>query len=238
MGYMAETIYATRDINKAIRAQIKKGAATRIEGLTGQDSIAVGLKGDAKITIIGESGDFFGALNEGPTLLLKGNSGRYLGDTFISGKIVIEGDCGDGAGTNMLGGDILIKGDAGKRVGSGMKGGVIIVDGDVDDELGLHLFSGDILVTGDCGKNVGQFMSGGSIFVNGKIGSLGENARSEKPDKNDKLKLTNYLTKQNLLGEYKFKKVIGVVEIPLPVIRNSFGLGSKTENAEDTNSEL
>jgi glutamate synthase domain-containing protein 3 len=238
MGYMAETIYATRDINKAIRAQIKKGAATRIEGLTGQDSIAVGLRGDAKITIIGESGDFFGALNEGTTLLLKGNSGRYLGDTLISGKIVVEGDCGDGVGTNMLGGDILIKGDSGKRVGSGMKGGVIIVDGDVDDELGLHLFNGDILVTGDAGKNVGQFMSGGSIFVNGKIGSLGENAKSEKPDKNDKLKLTNFLTKQNLLGEYKFKKVMAVEEIPFTAIRNSFGLGSKTEGTEDTNSEL
>ena len=61
---------------------------------------------------------------------------------------------------------------------------------------------------------------------------------TEKPDKNDKLKLTNYLTKQNLLGEYKFKKVIGVAEIPFTTIRNSFGLGSKTENAEDTNSEL
>jgi glutamate synthase domain-containing protein 3 len=237
MGYMAETIYATRDINKAIRAQIKKGAATRIEGLTGQDSIAVGLKGDAKITIIGESGDFFGALNEGTTLLLKGNSGRYLGDTLITGKIVVEGDCGDGVGTNMLGGDILIKGNAENRVGAGMKGGVIIVDGDVGDELGLHLFNGDILVTGDAGKNVGQFMSGGSIFVNGKIGSLGENAKSEKPDKNDKLKLTNYLTKQNLLGEYKFKKVIGVEEIPYTAIRNAFGIESIIDSAKNSNSE-
>jgi glutamate synthase domain-containing protein 3 len=237
MGYMAETIYATRDINKAIRAQIKKGAATRIEGLTGQDSISVGLKGDAKITIIGESGDFFGALNEGATLLLKGNSGRYLGDTLISGKIVVEGDCGDGVGTNMLGGEILIRGDSGKRVGAGMKGGVIIVDGNVDDELGLHKFGGDILITGDCGKNVGQFMSGGNIFVNGKIGSLGENAKSEKPDKADKLKLTNYLTKQNLLGEFKFKKVTCIKEIPLSIIRNSFGLGSKSESGENTNSE-
>ncbi len=235
---MADTIYTTRDINKAIRAQIKKGAATRIEGLTGQDNIAVGLKGDAKITIIGESGDFFGSLNDGTTLLLKGNSGRYLGDTFISGKIVVEGNCSDGAGTNMLGGEIVIKGNAGKRVGSGMKGGVIIVDGNVDDELGLHQFSGDILVTGDVKESVGKFMSGGNIFVNGKIGSLGENAKIEKPDKNDKLKLTNYLTKQNLLGEFTFKKITCDKEIPFAVIMNSFGLGSKTEGAENTSSEL
>ena len=89
---MAETIYSTKDINRAIRAQIKKGAATRIEGLTNQDSIAVGLEKDAKITIIGKAGDFFGALNNGTTLLLRGSSGRFLGDTMTSGKIVCEGE--------------------------------------------------------------------------------------------------------------------------------------------------
>jgi len=59
-----------------------------------------------------------------------------------------------------------------------------------------------------------------------------------KPDKADKLKLTNYLTKQNLLGEFKFKKVTCIKEIPFSIIRNSFGLGSKPESGENTNSEL
>lgn len=226
---MAETIYTTRDINRAIRAQMKKGAATRIEGLTGQDNIAVGLESDVKITIIGEAGDFFGALNNGTTLLLKGDSGRYLGDTMASGIIVVEGKAGNGVGANMHSGEIIIKGTAGSRVGVGMKGGVIIIDGDVDDELGLHLFEGDILVTGNAGKNVGRFMTGGRIFVNDKIKSLGENAKAQKPDKSDKMKLTNILTKQNLLGEFKFKKVTSKREIPFQMIKNSFGLSTKKE---------
>lgn len=224
---MPETIYATKDINKAIRTQIKKGAATRIEGLTGQDNIAVGLSGDSKITIIGDAGDFFGALNDGTTLLLKGNSGRFLGDTMVSGKIVVNGSVKDGAGINLRGGEIIIKGNAGSKVGAGMKGGAIIIDGDVGDELGLYLYEGDVVVTGDAGKGVGNFMLGGNIFVNGKIESLGENARSQRPDKNDKLKLTNYLTEQNIIGEFKFKKVTSEREIPLQIIESSFGLTPK-----------
>lgn len=224
---MAETIYTTRDINRAIRAQMKKGAATRIEGLTGQDNIAVGLEGDVKITIIGEAGDFFGALNCGTTLLLKGNSGRFLGDTMSSGKIVVEGKASDGAGANLHGGEIIIKGNAGGRIGVGMKGGMIIIDGDVGDELGVNLFGGDILITGNAGKNVGRSMTGGNIFVNGKIKSLGENAKALKPGKSDKLKLTNFLTKQNLMGEFKFKKVISKREIPLDTIKSAFGMSIK-----------
>jgi glutamate synthase domain-containing protein 3 len=227
---MAETIYATRDINRAIRAQMKKGATTRIEGLTGQDSIAVGLSTDAKITILGDAGDFFGALNDGATLLLKGSSGRFLGDSMLSGKIVVNGDVKDGTGANMFGGEIIIKGKAGSKVGAGMKGGAIIIDGNVGDELGLHLYEGDIVVTGDAGKKVGRFMLGGNIYINGEIGSIGDDAKSEKPDKKDKLKLTNYLTKQNISGEFKFKKVTSTNRIPIHVIKSSFGLISKKED--------
>lgn len=229
---MAETIYATKDINEAIRAQMKKDATTRIEGLTGQDNIAVGLRSDSKITIMGDSGDFFGSLNNGATLLLKGNSGRFLGDTMLSGKIVVNGNVDDGPGANMFSGEIIIKGNAGSKVGAGMKGGVIIIDGDVGDELGMNLYNGDIIVTGNVGKKVGRSMLGGTIFINGEIGGLGENARSQKPDKKDKLKLTNYLTEQNILGEFKFKKVMSTNEVPLQSIISSFGLISKKGNVQ------
>jgi glutamate synthase domain-containing protein 3 len=224
---MAETIYATKDINSAIRAQIKKGAATRIEGLSAQDNIAVGLKGSTKITIIGEAGDFFGALNSGPTLLLKGTAGRFCGDTMSDGDIVVEGTAGDGVGANMQGGLILIKETAGSKVGCGMKGGAVIIDDDVGDDLGLYLIGGDIIVTGNAGANVGRSMLGGSIFVNGDISSLGENASVQKPDKSDKMRLTSYLTEQNLVGEFKFKKITCEVEIPEDDLRNSFDFTSK-----------
>ncbi len=224
---MAEEIYASKDINKAIRAQIKKGATTRIEGLSGQHNIAVALSKDTKVTIVGDAGDFFGALNDGTTLFVKGNSGRFLGDTMLSGKIVINGDVGDGAGANMCGGRIIIKGNAGLKVGTGMKEGAIVIEGDVGDELGMYLYDGDIVVTGDAKKMVGMLMSGGRIFINGKIGGLGENAQVQKLDKNDRLKLTNYLTEENILGEFKFKKVVCEKKIPLQLIRSSLGMTSK-----------
>jgi glutamate synthase domain-containing protein 3 len=224
---MADTIYATKDINSAIRAQIKKGAATRIEGLTDQDSIAVGLSSETKITIIGNAGDFFGALNDGPTLLLNGNAGRFCGDTMSSGDIVVEGSAGDGVGANMQGGLIFIKGDAGSKVGCGMKGGAIIIDDDVKDDLGLFLMGGDIVITGSAGKNVGVSIIGGNIFVNGKIKSLGAGARVQKPNKEDKLRLTDYLTQQNLTGEFKFKKVTSELEISDEDLKRSFYLSSK-----------
>ncbi|UCE75244.1 MAG: hypothetical protein JSV56_05945 [Methanomassiliicoccales archaeon] len=235
---MADTIYATKDINKAIRAQLKKGAATRIEGLTSQDNIAVGLFSDTKITIVGDAGDFFGALNDGTTLLLKGNSGRFLGDTMTSGRIVVEGNVGDGVGINMRGGQIMIKGQAGSKVGAGMKGGLIIIDDDVGDELGLNLFNGDIVVTGNAGKNVGLNMYGGSIFVNGEIKSLGKNAKVQKPDKNDKLKLTDFLTEQNLLGEFKFRKVASENELPFDVIKKSFNFTLKKQQNNKEKNEM
>jgi glutamate synthase domain-containing protein 3 len=227
MGHMAETIYASKDINSAIRTQSKKGAATRIEGLSGQDSIAVGLSGETRITIIGEAGDFFGALNNGPTLLLKGNAGRFCGDTMSGGDILVEGSAKEGVGANMKGGMILIKGTAGSKTGCGMTQGAIIIDGDVGDDLGLYMIGGDIIITGDAGKNVGRSMLGGNIFVNGNIESLGENASVQKPDKNDKLRLTNYLTQQNLLGEFKFKKITCEYDIPEEELRNSFDMISK-----------
>lgn len=236
---MAETIYATKDINKAIRAQIKKGAATRIEGLSGQDSIAVGLGMDVKVTIVGDAGDFFGALNEGTTLSIEGNSGRFLGDSMISGNIMVSGDAKEGLGANMYGGSIIVRGSAGSNVGAGMKGGVVIIDGDVGDYTGIHMFDGDIVIIGDAKKKVGMMMLGGSIYINGKIGSLGKNAMTQKLDNNDRLKLTAYLTKEKILGEFKFKKVTCQKEIPFSVIKGAFGFTSKKseKEREDTENE-
>jgi glutamate synthase domain-containing protein 3 len=232
MGFMAETIYATKDINSAIRSQIKKGAATRIEGLSGQDNIAVGLQGDTKITIIGEAGDFFGALNSGPILLLKGTAGRFCGDTMTDGNILVEGSCGDGVGANMDGGLILVRDSAGHKVGCGMKGGALIIDDDVGDDLGLYLIGGDIIITGNAGANVGRSMLGGSIFVNGEIGGLGTNASVKKPNKSDKMRLTNYLTEQNLVGEFKFKKITSEVNIPDDDLRDSFDMTFKRSSSK------
>ena len=45
---------------------------------------------DAKVTMVGSAGDFFGALNGGVTLFIQGEAGRFLGDSMSSGKIIAE----------------------------------------------------------------------------------------------------------------------------------------------------
>lgn len=232
---MAEPLYATKDINKAIRAQIKKGATTRIEGLQGQHNIAVGLTKDTKVTMVGTAGDFFGALNSGVTLLIKGEAGRFLGDSMTAGKIIVDGKAGDGPGANMMGGKILIKGSAGSRVGVGMKGGAIIVNGDGGDLVGENLYGGDILITGDAGMGVGHNMMGGTIFVNGKINSLGKKTKLLRLNRDDRLKLTNILTEQNISGEFKFRKVVAENEISFSILKGL--LGPSTETLKDSQSE-
>lgn len=224
---MAEPLYATKDINKAIREQTKKGATTRIQGLQGQNSIAVGLAKDAKVTMEGSAGDFFGALNAGVTLLIKGEAGRFLGDSMTSGRIIVEGKAGDGPGVNMKGGGIVIKGNAGSRVGAGMKGGSIIINGKAGDLAGENMYGGDILITGDAGMGVGNNMTGGTIYVNGKLSSLGKKAKLLRLNRDDRMKLTNYLTEQNLSGEFKFRKVVAENEIPVSVLAGIMGLSSE-----------
>ncbi|UCF07816.1 MAG: tributyrin esterase [Thermoplasmata archaeon] len=237
MGAMAEPLYATQDINKAIRAQIKKGSTTKIEGLEGQHSIAVGLSMDAKVAIVGAAGDFFGALNNGTTLLITGNAGRYLGDTMKSGKIVVDGDVDSGCGANLQGGEIIVKGSAGDRAGAGAKGGSIIINGNAGDKLGMNLFGGDILITGDAGFDVGSYMLGGTIYVNGKISSLGKQTRLSRLDSHDKLKLTNYLTEQNISGEFKFRKVESEKGVPFDIIKNLMGLSPKKQKEDPSEGE-
>lgn len=228
MGTMAEPLYATRDINKAIRAQIKKGATTRIEGLQGQHNIAVGLTKEAKVTMVGSAGDFFGALNGGITLLIKGEAGRFLGDSMTSGKVIVDGKAGDGPGANMKGGKIVIKGTAGSRVGVGMKGGAIIINGNAGDLVGENLYGGDILITGDAGMGVGHNMLGGTIFVNGKINSLGKKTKLMRLNRDDRLKLTHFLTEQNMSGEFKFRKVVAENEVPFSILKGLLGMSSES----------
>lgn len=207
------TIFSTKDINSAIKNRIKKGKNTRIEGLSGQDSIAVGLTSDIKMDIKGGVGDFFGAMNNGMNLEVKGNAGRFLGDTMFSGMIILNGNVNDGSGICMSGGRIIIKGNAGGSLGGLMSGGTIIVTGDVGDNAGIYMSRGDIIIVGNAGKNTGNMMIGGSIYVGKEVESTGKNTKTIKLSKRDKSKLVRFLTELSVEGEFKFKKIVAKNEI-------------------------
>jgi hypothetical protein len=75
---------------------------------------------------------------------------------------------------------------------------------------------------------VGHNMLGGTIFVNGKISSLGKKTKLMRLNRDDRLKLTNFLTKQNMSGEFKFRKVVAENEVPFSILQGLLGLSSET----------
>ncbi len=72
-------ITTSKEINRILKEKLETQKFVRVSNLAGQDNIAINIEKDARINIDGRAGDFFGALNKGATLILKGNAGRFLG---------------------------------------------------------------------------------------------------------------------------------------------------------------
>jgi glutamate synthase domain-containing protein 2 len=174
---MAEKVVTTRDINIAIKDQLEKSKKVKISGLSGQDSIAVGLEKEIDISVKGTAGDFFGALNKGTIITLTGNARRFLGDTIHSGGIIVNGNVRRGAGLSMQGGIIIIRGEVDGDIGQLNKAGTIIVSENAGDDVGAYMYGGEVIVAGDTGKNLGNWMIGGAIYIGGEIESMGNNAK-------------------------------------------------------------
>lgn len=206
-----EKLSTTKDINKALKEYLKNHRAVTIGGhdspLAGQHSIAVGIY-HGKVTVEGRAGDFFGALNNGATIILKGNAERFLGDTMIKGDIIVEGDVGIGAGTAMVGGTIVVKGDAKGKLGQWNKGGTIIITGSAGDNLGSYMLGGEIIATGDVGINTANWIQGGNIYVGGEIEKLGNNAKIIEIGREEERNIKKLLRKYDIKDRFDFKKIV------------------------------
>ena len=106
----AVKIRSTEEINSAIQDLKKKSSRIKIAGLSGQDSLAVGIEGNVELRLNGNVGKYFGSLNDGSVITLKGNTSSFTGDNMIDGGIIIFGNTGPDAGINMRGGILVIKG--------------------------------------------------------------------------------------------------------------------------------
>jgi len=110
------------EINRAIRKQSRKSKVIKIGGLSGQDSIAVGMDEELELMVIGEAGDFLGALNEKAVITMEGKAGNYVGDCMRGGGIIVNGEVGNGAGAYLSGGIVVIRGNAGNGAGVANRG--------------------------------------------------------------------------------------------------------------------
>lgn len=182
--------------------------AAHLHGLCG------GLK-TGKITIHGDSGDYLGVLNDGATLRVTGNAGRYLVDNMTRGYVFVEGDCGYGAGAYCYGGTIVIYGPAGDFTAVMNKGATILVAGDVGDEVATYMLAGDLIIVGDAGKNLGNYLIRGNIYIRGQWASLGHNTRVEEMMPHDVAKLRGYLEEYGIQADpADFQKIVRLSERP------------------------
>ena len=219
---MEEKVSKTPDINRAISLQMQQSKKIKISGLKGHDSIAIGIEKEIELTVEGEAGDYFGALNHAAILKLNGNSGRFLGDTMSGGGIIVNGYIGGGTGDYMKGGIIVVKGNINGATGRMMTGGVIIVDGNVGENTGLNMCSGDIIIVGNADRALGNWMTGGRIYIGGEFSELGENSKVTDLDMQDVNLLDTYFNHYGITSHSTiFKKVIPISATPFTKNRDN-----------------
>lgn len=177
-------------VNSRLKNAILREEAVVVRGASRLHALAAGLRG-GEVTVVGDAGDYLGALNAGARIEVKGNTGRFTADNMTSGEVIVNGSAGYGSGIGMYGGTLLVRRDSGDYTGVINKKGTIIVLRNVGEYVGVYMVGGDIVVLGDTGRSLGDWMIRGTIYVRGEIGSLGHNTKSTTVEKDDREKLTS-----------------------------------------------
>lgn len=207
----------TAEINDAIRRQARENKMLRVGGLMGQHAVAVGLDEDVELQVIGEAGDFLGALDRKGIIMVEGAAGDYLGDNMEGGGIVVRGNVGKGAGTYMRSGIIVIDGDSGEGAGTANTGGTIIIGGKAGEGLGLLQSGGTLIVCGDVEGRFGHLMIGGKILIGGEAGTPADFLEEKNPTEEEMKDLRIYFDHYGLGHDpEKFRKFVAREKSGLP----------------------
>ena len=201
-----DVVYDSRTINEQIKKLISMGKVVKIEGLTGQNCIAVGIR-QGKTRISGVGGDYFGSFNAGGRLTLQGPAGRYVCDNMSGGEVIIQGHVASGSGVYMSGGNLIVKGNAGDRVGLNMQGGILVIDGYAGSYVGEYMQGGTLIVTGNAGAHLGQWMIGGEIYVGGTITERGRNTAETQATSEEVAAVVKYLEAYDIKGVTALRKI-------------------------------
>jgi len=103
-----------------------------------------------------------GFMNNGNSIIVRGDVGSYLGSSMESGLITLDGN-------------------AGTHVGENMQGGKIIVLGNADQSLGFNAHRGKITINGYADKYIGTYAKGVRIDLNGDYNGfcIGDGSRAD-----------------------------------------------------------
>jgi len=205
-----------RDL-RSVSAELKEAVAqgpVLIQGAAHLHGLVAGFK-SGEVIIEGDGGDYLGALNDGATIRVQRNAGRYLADNMTRGTVIVEGDAGYGVGAYCYGGTAVVKGNAGDFTAVMNKGASIIVHGNVGDEVGTYMLAGDLVIVGNAGKNLGNYLIRGDIYIGGEWETLGHNTLLEEMSPADLAKLRGYLDQYGIDADpTSFKKIIRLSEKP------------------------
>lgn len=212
------TVLDARDLDLRAASQRVKRLPTdepvELANIAHLHGFLAGLK-TGEYIVHGEAGDYFGVLNDGAHLVVKGNAGSYAADNMTRGLIEIEGDAAYGAGLYPYGGTLVVRGNAGDFTATMNKGATIIIGGNVGDECGTYHLAGDFVVVGNAGLNFANYLIRGTVYIGGEYASLGHNTCVEKVGEDDALKLMHYFEQYDLDADpRRFRKIVAKSQKP------------------------
>ena len=202
-----------RSVSTELKEAVAKGPVL-VQEAAHLHGLVAGFK-SGEVIIGGYGGDYLGVLNDGATIRVEENAGRYLADNMTRGTVIVEGDAGYGVGAYCYGGTAVVKGNAGDFAAVMNKGATIIVKGNVGDEVATYMLAGDLVIVGNAGKSLGNYLIRGNIYVGGEWESLGHNTLLEEMSPADLAKLRGYFDEYCIDADpATFKKIVRLSEKP------------------------
>ena len=165
----SEGSWTSSAINEELRKKLKNSKSMQVPGLASQACIATNMPPKTNISFDGDAGDNLAGLNNGSSIVLNGNAGRFVGNGMRKGVVIVNGNCEEGVGHCSSGGTIVIQGSVEGSAGPSMKGGDLIISGSVGGDIATCMSGGTIIVCGDVAGYVGRIMTGGRVFLAGEF---------------------------------------------------------------------
>jgi glutamate synthase domain-containing protein 3 len=202
-----------RSVSTELKESVDKGPVV-VQEAAHLHGLMAGFKG-GEVTIVGDSGNYLGVLNDGATIRVKKKAGRYLADNMTRGTVIVEGDAGYGVGSYCYGGTIVIKGNAGDFTAVMNKGATIIIGGNVGDEAATYMLAGDLVIVGNAGQSLANYLIRGNVYIGGSWESLGHNTLREEMTQSDLAKLCGHFDEYGIEADpTTFKKIVRLSEKP------------------------
>ena len=200
-----------KEINRAIKEGLNKDGESIVENPNSRHNLGVGLDQPGRVVFEGSVGYYCGGMLKQCTIEINGNAGWSVASDMQSGTVIVRGNSSACAGAAMRGGTLIVHGNSGPRTGISQKAGTILIGKNVDYMSGFVMQRGLMVVCGDTGDAFADSIYEGKLFVLGAVEDLGNDAIITESSDNDKLKISDLLSKykiDQIPKNPEFKKIV------------------------------